>query len=157
MSDNQEQNPAEAEAEAILEAAYGEARAEQCAEGEDCPIHFRVDSEVFYNDAEYARLINYVGDYAVITEDNHEWDNPFVFVKLVLGVTKTVPPCFETTILHVGSGTIGDLSEKSVEERRAAIRYAQTHDEWDKVEYTHLAVLSMLEAGLIDVSKPLRG
>lgn len=158
MTDNQEQNSAEREAEKILEGAYAEARAEECPQGDQCAVHFRNDEEYVVEDQKYARYITYSGEYAVVTEDNHVLDDPFFIIKMLLGqVSKeNMPPRFETTVFHVGSGVIGDLSDKDRAGRMESIRYAGTHDVWEQVKDEHTAVVVMLESGLLDVSKPIQ-
>lgn len=151
-----EQNSAEQEAEKILKEAYDEAQAEECPQGEECAVHFRVNEEFFDEDTQYARLITYVGENVVITDDNHLLDNPAFLLKLVLGLVKEKPNRFETVVMHVGEGSIGDLAVP-VEGRVNTIRYQKTHDVWKGVGGEHKATVAMLEAGLIDVSKPLEG
>lgn len=153
---NEEKNSAELEAEKILEGAYAEARAEECPQGEECSIHFRVDDQIVDEPSQYVRLINYVGDYAVITEDNHELDSPLIMVKILLGAAlkEDLPPRWETIIYRVGDGVIGDLAGKPLEERRNALRYAATHDVWDELIAVHDGTVGFLRAGLIDASKP---
>lgn len=153
---NEEKNSAELEAEKILEGAYAEARAEECPQGEECSVHFRVDDQIVEESISYVRLINYVGDYVVITEDNHELDSPLLLVKLLLGgsLKENLPPRWETIIYYVGDGVIGDLAGKPLEERRNALRYAATHDVWDELIEVHDGTVKFLKAGLIDVSKP---
>lgn len=150
------ENEAVKAAEKILEGAYAEARAEECPQGEECSIHFRVDDQIVDEAMKYVRLINYVGDYAVITEDNHELNSPLVLAKLLLGgpLLRDLPPRWETIIYHVGDGVIGDLAGKPLEERRNALRYAAQHDVWDELIEVHDGTVTFLEAGLIDVSKP---
>jgi hypothetical protein len=150
-----EQNSAEREAEKILKDAYAEARAEECPQGDDCPVHFRVDDEYYDEEQQYARLITYHGEYVVVTEDNHELDNPAVFLKLLLGGLAVRPSRYETLVYHVGEGTIGDLSEKDVEHRRNSVRYSKKHDSYKDVHDEHTVVVIELAEGLIDVSKPL--
>lgn len=157
MTDNQEQNSAELEAEKILKGAFDEAQAEKCPQGDQCAVHFRNDEEYVVEEGEYARYITYVGDYAVVTEDNHILDTPIFIIKMLLGQISeaNTPPRFETTVFLVGEGTIGDLEEKSTEARLESIRYAGTHDVWSQVKDEHTAVVMMLEAGLLDVSKSI--
>lgn len=157
--DNEETNSAELAAEEILREAYDEARAEECPQGKDCAVHFRVDEEYVDEDTKYARLISYVGDYVVITEDNHALSSPVALLQYVLGgfsVTE-YPPQYETSIFHVGEGAIGDLQDRPVEEHGNALRYARTHNDWEAVLSEHYNTVSMLESGFIDVSKPWKG
>lgn len=153
---NEEKNSAELEAEKILEGAYAEARAEECPQGEECSVHFRVDDQIVEESISYVRLINYVGDYVVMTEDNHELDSPLLLMKILLGgsLKEDLPPRWETIICYVGDGVIGDLSSKSLEERQKALRYAVQHDVWDELIEVHDGTVQFLKAGLIDVSKP---
>lgn len=152
------ENGAVKAAEEILEGAYIEARAEECPQGEECSVHFRVDDQIVEESISYVRLINYVGDYVVITEDNHELSSPLVLAKLLLGglLLEGVDllPRWETIIYYVGDGVIGDLSDKPLEERQNALRYAAQHDVWDELIAVHDGTVKFLKAGLIDVSKP---
>jgi len=153
-----EQNSAEREAEQILEAAYAEARAEACPQGDACGVHFRVDEEAFEVDELWARLITYVGEYVVVTDDNHKLENPAVIVQILMGKVKPGSlPRWETTVYLVGEGTISDLSASDIETRKNSVRYTNTHDKWDEIKDQHTAVVVMLESGLIDVSKPVVG
>lgn len=151
MSDNS----AEREAEEILKAAYAEVRAEECPQGEECAVHFRVDEDYVLEEAEYARKITYVDEYVVITDDNHQFDNPAFILKLVLGLVKEKPARFETLILHVGEGAIGDLTEDPQGGRASAIRYQKTHDSWEGLSDEHNITVTALREGFIDVSKPI--
>lgn len=157
MSD--EQNSAERQAEEILKAEYSKVKAEECPQGDQCPIHFRVNEEYFDEPAEYARLITYTGDHVVITEDNHVLNNPLEIVKILLGLgdRDNPTPRFETTILYVGSGAIGDFEAMGEEEYCTLLRYAHTHNVWEEVKAQHDQHVALLEAGFIDVSKPWRG
>lgn len=158
MTDEQEQNSAEREAEKILKGAFDAAQAEECPQGDQCAVHFRNDEEYVVEEEKYARYITYVGDFAVVTEDNHVLDSPVFIVKMLLGqINKAnMPPRFETTVFHVGSGVIGDLEAKDRAGRMESIRYAGTHDVWEQVKDEHTAVVLMLESGLLDVSKPIQ-
>lgn len=150
-------NSAEREAEAILKAAADEIQAEQCPQGRGCGVHFRVDEAVSYPEDEDARYITYVGDYVVVTESNHEWGDPMLFVRAALGtMTKEdLPPRWETSIFWVGDGTVHDLTLKPAEVRKGALRYTSTHDVFDQLKSVHDATASMLQSGLIDVSKSI--
>lgn len=152
MSDNS----AEREAEEILRAAYNEARAEECPQGAECAVHFRVDEDYVLEEAKYARKITYVDEYVVITDDNHQLDNPAFLLKLVLGLVKEQPDQYETLILHVGEGAIGDL-QWGPDGRVSAIRYQKTHNSWEGLSDEHNITVTALREGFIDVSKPIAG
>jgi hypothetical protein len=152
------ENSAEREAENILREAARAIQTEQCPQGEECAVHHRVDEEYIQEDAEYARYITYIGDYVVLTEDNHIFDSPQFLLKVLLGGVKKadLPPRWETSIFHVGDGAIGDLVGRPIEEQGNALRYAKTHDDWGLLKSEHETTVSALTEGLIDVSKPYR-
>lgn len=154
--DNEETKSAEQQAEEILKGEYSKVKAEECPGGEDCGVHFRVNETVFDEECQYARMISYIGEFVVLTEDNHELDSPMLMIGILMGrvLKEDLPPRWETSIFRVGDGTLAELSGGSIEERRHALRYFKSHDKWEEIEATHLATVSMLEAGLIDVSKP---
>lgn len=151
-------NYAEREAEKILKDAARKIQTEQCPQGEECPVHHRVNEDYTHEESQYARHITYWGEYVVVTEDNHIFNSPSFLIQLVLGGIKKddLPPRWETSIFYVGDGTIGDLGELPLEERRTTLRYAKTHDVWDEIAAQHLATVTLLEGGLIDVSKPVK-
>ena len=142
-----EMNPAERAAEEILRGAYDEAQAESCPQGRECAVHFRTSEDFANEEYKYARMIDYVGDFVVITDDNPVPTNVPALVQAVLSGI----PRWETSIYRVGDGTISDLSDRS------GVRYRLTHDVWEEVRRIHQSIVSALEAGLIDVSKPLEG
>lgn len=153
MSDK-EMNPAEAAAEEILKQAADDIQAESCPQGKDCAVHFRVNEEFIKEEYEYARFITYVGEFVVITDDNPEALDMLAMIQAALNGNSRKVDRFETSVYHVGHGTVGDLTDKTIEERRQAFRYHSTHDDWALVPEAHHTVVSALEAGLIDVSKP---
>lgn len=150
--DNEETNSAELAAEEILREAYPAARAEECPQGEACPVHFRIDDEYIDEESKYARLITYVGDYVVVTEDNTALGSPMALIGYILGGPQAALPQYETSVVYVGSGVIGDV--ETTEQYHKALRYAKTHDDWEAVLSEHYNAVSMLESGFIDVSKP---
>jgi hypothetical protein len=157
MHDGSEENSAEREAEEILKAAADEIQAEQCPQGRECGVHFRVDESLVDAEDEYARFISYVGEYVVVTEDNHELEDPIFLVRLLTGQIRKddLPDKWETSIYWVGDGSIFDLTFKPKGVRIGALRYCHTHDDFSEVEAVHAITTSALEAGLIDVSKSI--
>lgn len=158
MTDNNDDFGIAAEAEKILKAAAEEIRAEQCPRGDKCGIHFRVDDEIIDNEEQFARFITYVNDYVVVTEDNHVLDDPRFLINLLMGlITKeNAPNRFETSIYHVGEGTIWNLAEDNDRTiREGALRYSHSHNDWEGVSAEHNSVVVMLREGMIDVSQPI--
>lgn len=147
-------NPAEAAAEEILKKAADEAQAESCPQGRECAVHFRNTEEYIEESIEYARFITYVGEYVVITDDNPEAVDMLAMIQAALNGNSRKVDRWETSIYYVGEGTVSDLADKTIEERKKAFRYHSTHDVWDQVPAEHRAAVSSLEADLIDVSKP---
>jgi hypothetical protein len=114
--------------------------------------------DVYQNeDAEYARFITYLDEFVVITEDNQKLNDPAFLLRMALGLLKLkdIPDRWETTVFHVGSGSLGDLIKAPSEVRAASLRYAETHDDWEAVRGTHETAVAALQAGLIDTSTPL--
>lgn len=154
-----EENSAELEAERILKDEFAKARAEACPQGEDCPVHFRIDDEYYIKSSEYARLITYVGEYCVVTEDNPDLQSPALLVRAVLGqvTQETLPPRWSTMVFFVGKeGVIGDAETKTIEERKADFRYHRPHDDWDEIRAVHTMTVTMVEMDMVDLSKPVQ-
>jgi hypothetical protein len=139
-------NSAEKEAERILQEEADRIRAEQCPQGTACAVHFRNDEVIIDDDEEYARLITYVGDYVVITEDNPKFHDP-ILMAIAISDGKRYPPTNVTTVLHVGQGVIGDLANGDHR------RYWREH-EYEEAQEVHSFVVSGVSSGLLDVSKP---
>lgn len=150
--DNEEINSAEQAAEEILQGAYSKARAEECPRGEECPVHFRIDDEYIDEGIKYARLITYVGDYVVVTQDNIGLGSPMAMIGYLPGGLQVALPQYETSVVYVGSGVIGDV--ETIEQYRKALRYVRTHDDWEAVTIEHSSTVLMLQQDMIDVSKP---
>lgn len=151
---DKEINSAELEAEQILKDAFSRIRAEECPQGEDCSVHFRVDSVYRDDEYKYIRCITYLGNFAVVTDDNHNLRNPARLLAGVFGLPVAPMDRWETTILHVGEGVLDDLWRVGPEEHRKAIRYVQPHDTWEDVEEIHHNTVSLMAAGMIDLSRP---
>ena len=88
---NEEVNPAEAAAEEILKRAADDIRAESCPQGKDCAVHFRVNEEFVKDEYEYARLITYMGEYVVITDDNPEAVSVVALIQAALNGKPLTP------------------------------------------------------------------
>lgn len=160
MSDEIPEVPSvEEQADQVLRAELTKLRSgEACIEGDTCPIHHRQDCDMMDSGEGYGRLVNYVGEYVVITADNPEWDKPTVILRAVLGMlTKdNAPDKYETCVLHVGDGSVGDLYSLDQEGRNNAIRYLRTHSDWDGFRDQHESILTGVREGTLDVSKPVK-
>ena len=150
---NDEINSAEQQAEEILKDAYAEARAEQCPQGDECPVHFRVDEAYIEPESLYVRFITYVGDYAVVTEDNPELFTTTNILGLILGEGSRVDRWL-TSVVYVGDGAIGDVPEWSAEVLLARSRHKETCDSWEGLQDRHALVVGMVQDGVIDLSEP---
>lgn len=163
MSESQGNVPdAEAQADAILDEALKGVNLNTdgtiCPQGDECPVHYRLDDELIDEETEFGRLINYVGEYVVITTDNPELENPILLLKMILGqiTDDQLPPLYETIVLHVGAeGVLADLRDASKEARRSAIRFLEQHESWANFKSAHQGVLEGVKSGLIDLSQPV--
>ena len=158
MSDETpEINSAEQEAEDILKEAFANAvlDGEDCPQGEACAIHHRNDEEILDDDAEFGRIVSYVGEYAVVTTDNPQLENPVLLIRIILGQVKDadLPDTYETSVIHVGEGALFDVRNLDKDGRRESIRFIQTHSKRDNFKDAHNVVVNGLKEGLIDVSK----
>lgn len=159
MSDETpEINSAEQEAEEILKEAFTnlDLNGEDCPQGDACAIHHRNDEEIIDEDIEFGRIITYVGEYAVITTDNPELENPIFLLKMILGqVSKDkLPDLYETCVIHVGDGALADLRTLDKDDRRKTVRFVQKHNAWENFKDAHNVVVNGVKEELIDVSKP---
>ena len=153
----------EQQADAILDEALKSVNLDvdgtECPQGDECPVHFRVDDELIDEEVEFGRLISYVGEYCVVTTDNPELENPLLLLRMVMGqvTDKDLPPLYETTVLYVGTeGALASLRDASKETRRDAIRFIQQHESWKNFKGAHTTVVEAVEKGLIDLSQPVR-
>lgn len=159
MSDETpEINSAEQEAEDILKEAFSKVDldGEDCPQGDDCAIHHRNDEEIVDDEIEFRRIITYIGEYAVITTDNPELENPIFLLKMILGAVEeeNIPPLYETCVIHVGDGALADLRVLDSDARRETVRFVQKHNEWKNFKDAHNVVVNGVKEELIDVSKP---
>lgn len=129
---------------------------EECCK-DDCAVHNRVDHSFMDDEEKFGRIITYVGEYAVITGDNPECYNPFRVLAELMGGKKPAPiDAYETIVVHVGDGVLGDLKTDDGIALDKAIRFLQTHDSWENFESAHEAVVDGVYHGLIDVSKGIK-
>lgn len=152
-----------------------------CPLGDDCSMHHRVDENTIYEDEEYGRLVTYVGDYVVVTSDNPDLENPMALLMLFVNEAKVaelnakigdreptqqereqlaelkslIPALYETCVMHVGADkAIADLRKLDAEGQWESIRFVEQHNEWDNFRSAHEMVVSGVQGGDIDVSKP---
>lgn len=154
----EESKSPEEQMEQILDEALASVEVTQedeCPMGDNCAVHHRLDEEYLDNDAQYGRLVTYVGEFAVVTSDNPELENPAFLFKIFTGraTEADIPPAYETCVFRVGDGPLADIRDLDVEGQREAIRLIKLHDDWDKVKETHDFTVMGIREGLIDVSK----
>lgn len=157
MSDEINEGP-EFDAKALIEEAFEGVENEDCPMGDECPVHHRLDEAYFDEDERYGRIISYVGEYAVITTDNPEMENPYVALGVLLGKIKPedLPPYYETCVIKVGAeGTLHDVAQLDQDGHRDAIRFLQLHNSWENFKNAHEAVRSAVVEGLLDLSQPV--
>lgn len=148
----------EEQAEEIFNEVMGkvDANGDDCPLGEKCSIHFRVDEETINNDAEFGRLITYVGEYMIMTTDNPDIQDPRMILKILTGKLDDLPQVYETCVMRVGDGALADIRSLDAEGRRDALRFVQKHDSWENFKNAHEAVVQAVKDGLIDLSTPVQ-
>lgn len=126
---------------------------EDCPLGDDCAIHFRNDEEVLDNDVQFGRIITYVGDYVIVTDDNAELDSVENIIRAALGVPVEVDR-YEITVLYVGDGALADLRSLPRSEQLASIRYLIRHDNWDTLRAAHDMIVEAVQGDYLDLELP---
>lgn len=128
---------------------------ELCPMGDDCGIHHRVDQARFDEESEFGQMITYVGDCAVVTSDNPELNSPGLMLAIALGGIRdtNIPPMYETSVIHVGNGTLNDVRKLSREGQVQAVRFIQLHDDWGNFKSAHDMVAWAVEGGTLDLSR----
>lgn len=137
---------------------------EDCPEGDACAIHFRNSERYRHEGQEYGRYIDYVGDYAIITDmaPLPESTSPADMLRLLLSAAMGEKPdvqgalgdAYQTTVEKVGKGALADLPEMSMSEYEdTVIQYKQTFDDWDQFETNHLMVVQLVKDGMIDLGE----
>lgn len=151
-----EMNSAELEAEGILKAEFERMQDDDyCPMGDDCCVHHRVDGESMDDEAQYGMIVTYLGEYAVMTSDNPELSPAELMARLVFSLRGNLPDAYETVVIRVGKGTLADVGKLPFDDQADSIRYVETHNEWGDFRDTHEAIVSAVEAGLIDLSRPI--
>ncbi|ATW69429.1 hypothetical protein SEA_TORITOKI_81 [Streptomyces phage ToriToki] len=95
-----------------------------------CPIHERVDvMDEVTDQFGSGRGVTYIDDIAVVTMDNPEYSSPMTALGALLGGPDyKVPGMFVTYAVKVGTGAVGDVSEKDF---RAATLHREEFVEHD--------------------------
>lgn len=132
------------------------ANGDECPAGDECGIHFRVDEELFDDEYEGGRMISYVGDWCVVTDDNGD---PMAQLKLAanelgLPVKDALPDRYETMVHRVGKGALDDLYQEDLEAIKDATRYVVTHDSWSNFKEAHAMVVTAVAQDLINLDNP---
>lgn len=124
---------------------------EECPSGDECAFHFRNDEEQFDPEFEEGRMVSYVGDWVVITEENRDPKDQLKLSLMNLGmpIKGDRPARYETTVTHVGKGALADLYEQDDDTIRLATRYLVTHDSWKNFKEAHEMVIEAVMGGSI--------
>ncbi len=151
-----------------------------CPLGDDCSMHHRVDESTINDEEEYGRLVTYIGDYVVVTSDNPDLENPVTLFTLLVKETQlaeftnqigdreptpeeaaqlfelnaSLPALYETCVMHVGDGAIADLRKLDAKGQWASVRFVEQHSEWSNFRTAHEMVVSGVQGGDIDVTRP---
>jgi hypothetical protein len=135
---------------------------------EGCAIHTRTNERIVENGVEDGRIIEYVGDYVVITDQNIEY-NPIndlatFFKAMSEGTLDSLDfgqnPLYATEVIKVGDGSLSDLYDRVTDDNgnlnadfyKSHIMYRQTFDKWDSFELSHDATVDLLKSNALDVS-----
>ena len=154
----EEINSAELEAEAILKAELERLQDDDyCPMGEECSVHHRVDGEEFSDVLQRGTIITYLGEFAVMTAKNPELFPAEFMARMVLGAQDDLPDAYETVVIRVGEGTLADVGKLPFDDQVDSIRYIETHNDWMYFASVHDHIAACVEAGLIDLSKPIEG
>lgn len=79
-----------------------------CGMNETCPVHGRNDVKDAVENNLPARAVTYLGEYAVATLDNPEYQSPMAALSVLFG--QEAPKMFMHLVVTVGeTGTLGDV------------------------------------------------
>lgn len=158
MSDETNETP-EFDAKALIEEAFEGVENEDCPMGDECPVHYRIDEEFIDDESEYGRIITYTGEWAVVTTDNPEMENPAILLGILLGKIKQedIPQPYETCVIKVGAeGTLHDLAALEPKEIKEHVRFLLLHDSWANFKEAHALIVESVKGDLLDLSQPVK-
>lgn len=89
---------------------------ENCPSGENCPVHYRVDSVIQDADQRLYSAVTYVGEYCVVTGDHPEiiaaLSSPLLMLEQMMNAAKGIrTPYYQTLAILVGEeGCLYDIA-----------------------------------------------
>lgn len=154
---NEENNSAVTEAEEIISNALVSlnGNGEDCPLGDDCSVHHRVDEVTVIENERYCRLISYVGDFVVVTDDNPDLFTIDTLIRLAMGQVRQsdIPDLYETSVIRVDDKAIADLRLLSTQEMEDRVVFRLKHGEWDKIREVHDSVIKDTSDGKFNKEK----
>lgn len=123
---------------------------EQCDEVR-CPIHFRVDFAHVDIEAGNVYLVNYVGDYVVITKTLPHPLSTQRIIALALGGRDRIE--YETVIGFVGEGSTSE--SRDIVSDDDFPRFYEHYDSAKKAVNAHRALTESIGTPLLDLSSPV--
>jgi hypothetical protein len=107
-----------------------------------CAVHNRVDGSVFDDGMVYF-IINYVGEYAVVTRENPILSDPLTAISAALAGHKV--DLLVTAVQYVKDGTVGDNGDFD-------LRWLLFHDSDELAQETHDRIVERVKTGDIDLT-----
>lgn len=137
---------------------------DECPMGDKCAIHFRLQERHMDEVSKYGRYIDYIGEYAVVTDLNEVpsgldlLDAVQALRAAMLGDKEAVHDLlgdhYQTTVEYVGSGALADIGQVTMQEYEDKIlRYKQTFDNFSEFETNHAQVVQLVTDGMLDLGE----
>jgi hypothetical protein len=110
---------------------------DECPMGEACAVHFRND-EVYLNGQErVGRMINYIGEFCVIT-------GPNMSLAGFLGIGGR----YEVVVEWVGTGALADKERLSDEDYQKTILMDEKFSDWERFRDCHYLAVDSVRTGV---------
>lgn len=120
----------------------------------------REDSTFLDEDCQYAHIVNYVGEWAVVTADNPKAGVMIVEADSMEDLVEQLADhdpvdMYETAVVKVGDGTLQDLPESMDGSADEFTYYVEIHDSWKGVQDRHAVVLAAVYENALNLSRSL--
>lgn len=122
-----------------------------CPDGNDCPVHHRVDRMFLEEETLYGSAITYVGKYVVMTGDNYSL-SPFEILQVALNPNANVDP-YEVSVIEVGNGTLDDVRKAANGKKKDTFtRHLHSFRNWEDFVSEHEAMVQRVRKGSVDLT-----